>query len=134
MGGKHATAAGAARSKDHNRLIDSLWMLALKLDIALWMDRVPTKENIADLPSREFYELLERLEATCVKPLLESAFNHPERALAQLAGIGVAKNMIYIYIYICKVHKLSTIAFPIYVYTYIRRTLATLYISWETHT
>jgi hypothetical protein len=86
VGGEHAMAAGAARSKDHNRMIHSMWMLALQLDIALWVDRVPTKENIADLPSRESYELLENLGATWVEPLLNNAFYHPERALAQLAG------------------------------------------------
>ena len=54
-------AAGSARSVDHNRLVHGMWMMSMRLNLSLWIDRVPTKENIADLPSRESYELLEQV-------------------------------------------------------------------------
>jgi hypothetical protein len=61
VGGERAMQAGAARAEDHNRLVHAMWMATMKLNLAVWIDRVPTKENIADLPSREAYELLEKV-------------------------------------------------------------------------
>ena len=58
VGGERALAAGAAKSPDHNKLIHAVWMIAMRLGLAVWTYRVPTKDNIADLPSRESYELL----------------------------------------------------------------------------
>ena len=61
VGGERAMAAGSARSVDHNRLVHGMWMMSMRLGLSLWIERVPTKENIADLPSRESYELLEQV-------------------------------------------------------------------------
>ena len=41
------------------------------------IERVPTKENIADDPSREDYELLEELQAVRVKAKFEACFLDP---------------------------------------------------------
>ena len=60
-GGERALASGAATSVDHNRLVHAVWMRALQLGLSLWSYRVPTKDNIADLPSREEYELLRQV-------------------------------------------------------------------------
>ena len=62
--GEHALAAGSAKSDAHNVLIHSMWMVAMKLGLGLWVERVGTKDNIADLPSRESYDLLEKLGAS----------------------------------------------------------------------
>lgn len=51
--GERALATGAATSPDHNRLIHAVWMSAMRLGLAVWTYRVPTNDNIADLPSRE---------------------------------------------------------------------------------
>ena len=40
--------------------------------------QVPTKENIADLPSREEYKLLEAIGAKWEKPYLADSFWRPE--------------------------------------------------------
>ena len=40
--------------------------MAWDIDAALYIKRVPTKDNLADDPSRERYDLLERME---VRPL-----------------------------------------------------------------
>jgi hypothetical protein len=61
VGGERALASGAATSVDHNRLVHAVWMRALQLGLSLWSYRVPTKDNIADLPSREEYELLRQV-------------------------------------------------------------------------
>ena len=38
--------------------------MALDLEAALYIKRVPTKENLADDPSRERYGLLQRMQAS----------------------------------------------------------------------
>ena len=72
-----ALRRGAARACDHNGLIHVAWTLALAERIHIWVDRVPSKLNISDLPSREEYRLLERLGASRAAPKIAHAFlNH----------------------------------------------------------
>jgi hypothetical protein len=61
VGDERALACGAAKAQDHNRLIHAMWTQALQLKLSLWTYRVPTKDNIADLPSREEYALLQQV-------------------------------------------------------------------------
>ena len=43
------------------------------------MNRVPTKENLADLPSRESYQLLlQKLKAVRDEPILEAVFSEAD--------------------------------------------------------
>ena len=58
-------------------MIHSMWMVAMKLGLGLWVERVGTKDNIADLPPRESYDLSEKLGASWVPPKLSEAFYHP---------------------------------------------------------
>ena len=44
----------------------------------IWVDRVPTKENISDLPSREEYSLVRKLGASYVEPVMDDAFWSPD--------------------------------------------------------
>ena len=48
-----ATRRGSARSFDHTCLVHAIWKRTAQLRLAIYVDRVPTAENIADLPSRE---------------------------------------------------------------------------------
>ena len=48
------------------------------LNAHLWIDRVPTKDNIADLLSRMDYQLLLDMGAQFVEPLLDDMFWKPE--------------------------------------------------------
>ena len=43
---------GAAKSFDHSCIVHSMWRRAVELDVDLAVFRVPTAENLADLPSR----------------------------------------------------------------------------------
>ena len=52
-------------------------MKAAQLGIDMWIERVPTKSNIADLPSRKRFELLEMLRAERVKARWDAAFWDP---------------------------------------------------------
>ena len=57
-------------------MIHSLWLFAAKLNCQLQVERVPTKENIADGPSREDYHLLEALQAQKVDAHFDGSFLH----------------------------------------------------------
>ena len=55
---------GSAKAFDHNELIHEIWSLAMEAKIALWVERVPSKFNIADSPSRFEWQILEDLGRT----------------------------------------------------------------------
>ena len=44
--------AGSTKSWDHCKMVHTLWLQLAELQTAVWVLRVPTKENIADDPSR----------------------------------------------------------------------------------
>jgi len=50
----------------------------LELDAALFIKRVPTKENLADDPSRERYKLLSSMGAVAVPPVLDKRFSNAQ--------------------------------------------------------
>jgi hypothetical protein len=78
VGAERCTKKGSAREWDHTALIHSIWLKAARLQAQLWVERVPTAENIADLPSRESYSLLQRLGAVFVEPMLDPVFRRPD--------------------------------------------------------
>ena len=51
-GAKRATANGAAKAWDHNMLVHTIWAEAVDNRTRLCFERVPSKDNIADSPSR----------------------------------------------------------------------------------
>ena len=77
-GAESCTRKGSARSFDHACLVHSMWLHAACLGCNLRVDRVPTAENIADLPSREDYTLLASLGAERVEARLEKRYWMPE--------------------------------------------------------
>ena len=58
VGAESCARRGSAKSFDHNCIVHCIWLFAAKHGINLRIDRVPTKDNISDLPSREEYGLL----------------------------------------------------------------------------
>ena len=48
-----AMIAGNSDCKATNMISSEIWLLAAELDICLWVERVRSKSNIADVPSRE---------------------------------------------------------------------------------
>lgn len=45
---------GAAKSFDHGCVVHSIWLMLARIGCGAWIERVPTKDNISDLPSRLF--------------------------------------------------------------------------------
>ena len=69
-GAEAATRKGSCRADDHNALIHEIWSIALTYGMNLWLDRVPSDDNLSDLPSREEYALLEEIGAVWRPPLI----------------------------------------------------------------
>ncbi len=73
VGAEKATARGSAKVWDHNHLVHQIWTVAMTHSIKLWVERVPSKENLADCPSRGSDELLSELGATFVTPYMDES-------------------------------------------------------------
>ena len=73
-GAEAATRKGVTKNFDQNALVHTMWKCFAQLNTGVWVERVPTEENLADLPSRECYALLEKLGAVRVEPILANIF------------------------------------------------------------
>ena len=91
-GAEASTSRGSARSFDHTCLVHAIWLQAAKLGIDMRVDRVPTEDNIADLPSREDYVLLQKLGAVAVDAKLDAMFCCPE-AWESLTAMGKSSTL-----------------------------------------
>ena len=60
-GAEGSMKKGSARAFDHNELIHEIWSLAMISSVALWTERVPSKYNVADSPSRFEWQILDDL-------------------------------------------------------------------------
>ena len=83
VGAEHSCRKGTAKCWDHASMIHGIWSMALFAKMSLWIERVPSEENLADLPSREAYELVaDRLEATWHPPSLAQLFRDESHELS----------------------------------------------------
>ena len=73
-GAEGSTAKGFAKAWDQSLLVHEVWTMAWKLKMHLWIHRVPSEENIADLPSRESCELMKDMRFTWVPPTVAGIF------------------------------------------------------------
>ena len=73
VGAECAVRKGGAKAWDHSAIIHAMWLDFARVGCAPWFKRVPTDDNVADLPSREDYGLLRALGAAFVEPRLEGA-------------------------------------------------------------
>ena len=51
-GGEHVLRQGSSRTSDYNALVHFFWLMSAKLNTEVEIRRVPTKDNIADGPTR----------------------------------------------------------------------------------
>ena len=65
-----ASRNGRAKCVDHCGLIHEIWTHCFLNGTYLWIERVPSSDNISDLPSREDYVLVEELEDVLWRPPL----------------------------------------------------------------
>ena len=77
VGGEHALKTGSAKATDHNLIVHGIWLHATRSGYSLWIERVASHENIADLPSRGAFDVLDSLGAAWVTPYIDAAFLRP---------------------------------------------------------
>ena len=70
VGNECTLRKGLAKSQDHNRIIHAMWLMAAKLNWALWVGRVGTHDNIADDPSREHCAKLVEENVEWIQPYI----------------------------------------------------------------
>ena len=76
---------GSAKSMDHNFLAHGFWYKAARLNCAVRMERAPSDDNIADLPSRGDHDVLAEEGFKWVKPRVLSGITN----LKEWAGTDV---------------------------------------------
>lgn len=69
-----ATKRGSAKSWDHCAIVHQTWAIAAKNHIHMWIERVGSKFNLSDSPSREEYDILNELGAQWRKPVILQDF------------------------------------------------------------
>ena len=83
-GAQHAATRGSAKSFDHNAMVHEIWEFAFEHQVSvvillrryvhgacvastwqvhLWIERVPSEQNISDSPSRFAYQEMEEIGA-----------------------------------------------------------------------
>ena len=77
VGAEKATSKGSSRAWDHSCIIHCMWTFFALHGIEVWIERVPTESNLADLPSREEFALLDKLHIHKSVPLLLPCFENP---------------------------------------------------------
>ena len=68
-GAEKSAVKGSAQASDHNEIVHEIWTYAFEHGIKLWIERVPSEDNISDCPSRQEYELMTALGATWCEPV-----------------------------------------------------------------
>ena len=58
----------------HAQLVHAQWTHAAEHGMSLWVERVSTDDNIADLPSRNEFQVLEQAGAQYVVPVLREQY------------------------------------------------------------
>ena len=85
-GAECASRKGSARAWDHCRLVHDIWLHALQNNTHLWIERVPSHDNIADSPTRGAYQIMEKLrelgQGVWKKPVVASVYLDGESVLA----------------------------------------------------
>ena len=69
-----ASKKGTAKCWDHCEIVHDIWTHALLNKSFLWIERVSSKDNISDLPSREQYELMKSIGAEWRAPVISPIF------------------------------------------------------------
>lgn len=73
-GAEAAIRRGSAVSLDHAQLVHTQWTHAAEQGLCLHVLRVSTHDNIADLPSRGAFRMLELAGAELFEPILQSQY------------------------------------------------------------
>ena len=81
-GAEASCRRGTASAWDHCRLIHEIWSHCLCNKTQIWIERVPSEYNLADLPSRKEYGLVQSLGAKWMEPVIAKLYQN-----AQAVGV-----------------------------------------------
>ena len=85
-GAEGTTRKGTAKAWDHCRLVHDIWSHALQNNTHIWVERVPSHDNISDSPTRDAYEIVENLRkfghGEWKSPVVASVYLEGESKLA----------------------------------------------------
>eukprot|EP00972_Heterocapsa_arctica_P014830 2185739-Heterocapsa_arctica.AAC.1 len=83
-----ALVKGYSPKRDSSRIVGDFWLLAAKFKLFVYLDRVESKSNVADGPSREDLSLTRQLIATFSQPSLDvfAARGHIDDPLSWFAA------------------------------------------------
>ena len=70
-----AISRGRARAWDHAQLVHAQWLHIAQLRALVFIKRVATDDNLADLPSRGDFHLLSFMKAVEVSPVTHSFYD-----------------------------------------------------------
>ena len=59
--------AGTAKAFDHGKVVHGIWLRLAELRCGAWIERVPTDDNLSDLPSRRVYSVECMCDAACTR-------------------------------------------------------------------
>ena len=77
-GGEGALRKGGAHSRDHHLMVHAVWLFVARHCVGLRIERVCSRESIADALSREEYGGMSSLGASWVAPILPLVFLQPK--------------------------------------------------------
>ncbi len=63
---------GSSKQSDHNEMIHLIWRRFVCDKIGAWVERVPTDDNIADGPTREWLEAIVRMGSVKCEAVLHN--------------------------------------------------------------
>ena len=109
-GAEYATRRGSTKQFDQNCLVHAIWKFIATLGVEVWVARVPTDDNISDLPSRsapvvvvcvwhvrmswpwdrEKYEMMHQLGAQRMEPVFDPLFLEAQ-AWESLSVLGLMR-------------------------------------------
>jgi len=87
-GAEAASVKGSAKCWDHCNLIHEIWSHCWANRTHIWIVRVPSANNISDLPSREEYALLCRMDAVWRPPVVATLYGDQLSEFALNSGQG----------------------------------------------
>ena len=77
LGAEWAARKATAKCWDHAQLVHAQWYHAMLNHVQLWITRVDTDKNVADLPSRGHYWFLREKGALELEPRIDGPYLQP---------------------------------------------------------
>jgi hypothetical protein len=92
-GSEVAVRKGTAVRMDHAQLVHSMWLQLVELEVEVFVVRVKSGDNIADLPSRGDFNFLNDMQAKWAEPVLSTVYHKDETWVALQRRLAMIQHM-----------------------------------------